>query len=293
MPDKQTSLTLGLPNGRLLGYARYGVPDGDPFFYFHGMPGSRLEAKLLEAAARAYDLCIYAVDRPGYGLSDYVANRSIPDWANDIATLADTLNTERFGIIAVSGGGPYALACNHEIPERITATGIVCGLGPVHEDALRNEMHWLARSGFFLARKSPTLLKNLYGQPLEWLSGIRPDITFRLLARFHGEADRRVLSRKEIRDTLSESLHESFRQGSRAATRDTVLYQAPWGFELKNIRNRIHLWHGDADRIVPCHHSRFVHSELPDSSLAIVPGEGHFSLPIMHTSTILSALKRN
>ncbi|TCK18230.1 pimeloyl-ACP methyl ester carboxylesterase [Thiogranum longum] len=293
MPDNHTSLTFRLPDGRKLGYARYGSVNGDPFFYFHGMPGSRYEAQLLEASARALGLCICAIDRPGYGLSDYVADRSIINWPNDVAALADALDIETFGIIAVSGGGPYALACAHEIPGRISTTGIVCGLGPVHVATLRNEMHWLARSGFFLARKSPTLLRNLYGRPLKWLSCLRPDITFRLLARCHGEADRQVLSRKDIRDLLSGSLRESFRQGPFASTRDVVLYQRPWGFELENIHKQIHLWHGDADRIVPCQHSQFIHSKLPDSILTVVPDEGHFSLPIVHTRAILAALKKD
>lgn len=291
MPDNPISLTFRLPDGRQLGYARYGTATGSPFFYFHGMPGSRYEAQLLDAAARELELCICAVDRPGYGLSDYLPNRSLIDWADDIVALANALDIETFGIIAVSGGGPYALACAHEIPERLSTTGIVCGLGPVDDSRLRQEMHWLARSGFALARQSPTLLRNLYGRPLKWLSSVRPDITFRLLARCHGEADRRVLSRNDIRGILSGSLRESFCQGPYAATRDVVLYQRPWGFRLEAIRRQVHLWHGDADRIVPCHHSRFVHAQLPDSILSIVPGEGHFSLPIMHAKAILAALK--
>jgi pimeloyl-ACP methyl ester carboxylesterase len=32
-------------DGRRLGYAQYGRPDGEPLFYFHGHPGSRQEAR--------------------------------------------------------------------------------------------------------------------------------------------------------------------------------------------------------------------------------------------------------
>jgi len=95
-----------------------------------------------------------------------------------------------------------------------------------------------------------------------------------------------------IHRLLSESLRESFRQGPFAATQDVTIYQNPWGFELANIRKRIHLWHGDADRIVPCCHSEFVHSQLADSELSIVPNEGHFSLPILHAEEILTTLGR-
>ncbi|VAW79180.1 Alpha/beta hydrolase fold [hydrothermal vent metagenome] len=292
MNDGKTSLTFRLPDGRQLGYAQYGSTGGAPFFYFHGMPGSRYEARLLEASARDLDLCICAVDRPGYGLSDFYPDRSLTRWADDIVCLADALGIDTFGIIAVSGGGPYALACAHEIPARIRTMGIVCGLGPVYDDALRHEMHWLARSGFYLAKRSPTLLLNLYGRPLRWLAQIRPDLMLRLLAYCHGEADKRVLLRNDIREVLAASLRESFCQGAYASTHDVVIYQKPWGFKLADIRIPVHLWHGDADRIVPCHHSQFVHSQLTGSTLTILPNEGHFSLPIMHAGTILAALQQ-
>jgi pimeloyl-ACP methyl ester carboxylesterase len=292
MREDKTSLTFQLPDGRRLGYAQYGPADGDPFFYFHGMPGSRYEARLIESSAKASGLCIYAVDRPGYGLSDFLPGRLLTQWANDIVCLAKALSVEKFGIIAVSGGGPYALACAHEIPERIGRMGIVCGLGPVYEPALRKEMHWVARSGFFLARHSPGLLRLLYGKPMEMLSGKHPDLALRLLAASQCEADKRVLLREDIRHVLSDVLQEAFRQGPSAAAQDVVIYQRNWGFELGNITKQIHLWHGDADRIVPCSHSRYVHSRLPDAELSILPDEGHFSLPIVHAQAILTTLAR-
>jgi hypothetical protein len=59
--------TLRLGDGRRLGYAQYGVPDGEPFFYFHGHPGSRLEGRFAHAAAAAAGLRVLALDRPGEG----------------------------------------------------------------------------------------------------------------------------------------------------------------------------------------------------------------------------------
>lgn len=293
MHDEKTSFTIRLPDGRRLGYAHYGAEHGRPFFYFHGMPGSRYECSMLHAAARALNLSIYAVDRPGYGLSDFQQNRTLVHWPDDIVALADSLGFDSFGIIAVSGGGPYALACAHEIPGRISSMGIVCGLGPVYEPALRREMHWIARSGFYLAGHAPALLHSLYARPLGWLATSRPALVLRLLAYGNGGADKPVLLRSDILGLLARSLQESFRQGPLAPAQDVTLYQNPWGFELADIRLPVHLWHGDADRIVPCHHSEFVHAQLTNPVLAIVPGEGHFSLPVLHAESILDTLVRH
>ena len=38
---------IQLHDGRMLGYAEYGTPTGRIFFYLHGHPGSRFEARFL------------------------------------------------------------------------------------------------------------------------------------------------------------------------------------------------------------------------------------------------------
>ena len=48
-----TALTVRLRDGRALGYSEYGDPAGKPVFFFHGFPGSRLEAAMGHDAAGA------------------------------------------------------------------------------------------------------------------------------------------------------------------------------------------------------------------------------------------------
>ncbi len=43
MNQKLTGQQIKLGDGRLLGYAEYGSPEGQPIFYFHGFPSSRLD----------------------------------------------------------------------------------------------------------------------------------------------------------------------------------------------------------------------------------------------------------
>ena len=43
MTTDRTNQTITLKNGRTLGYAEYGDPEGKPVFHFHGSSGSRLE----------------------------------------------------------------------------------------------------------------------------------------------------------------------------------------------------------------------------------------------------------
>ena len=96
-------------DGRLLGYDEYGNPDGQPLFFLHGSPGSRLDWLFLDpdSAAAELNARVIAVDRPGRGLSDFQNGREIVDWPDDVSELADALQLDQFALLAISGGGPY------------------------------------------------------------------------------------------------------------------------------------------------------------------------------------------
>jgi len=126
MATDKTNQTIKLKDGRSLGYAEYGNPEGKPVFYFHGFPGSRLDWPFSDAddSAAQLNTRIVAVDRPGMGLSDFKRGREILDWPDDVIELADALQVDHFAVQGISGGGPYACACAFKISERLTTTAV-------------------------------------------------------------------------------------------------------------------------------------------------------------------------
>jgi pimeloyl-ACP methyl ester carboxylesterase len=76
--------TVQLEDGRRLGYAEWGDPSGQPLFYFHGWPGSLVEGRLADQSAKARRVRLIALDRPGMGLSDFQARRTLIDWPADV-----------------------------------------------------------------------------------------------------------------------------------------------------------------------------------------------------------------
>ncbi len=88
---------LRLSDGRWLGYRRYGVRSGPPVFYFHGLPGCRLEAGLIECEAIAAGVDLISIDRPGMGNSSFQSCRTISQWVNEVRCLADWLGIGEFG----------------------------------------------------------------------------------------------------------------------------------------------------------------------------------------------------
>jgi pimeloyl-ACP methyl ester carboxylesterase len=144
---------LRLRDGRELGYARYGRQDGEPIFYFHGHPGSRLEARFAQPVAAAAGLLVVALDRPGYGLSTVKPGRAITDWPAEVAEAADQFGFSRFFVAGASGGGPYALACAWRLPRRVIRATVMSGAGPFQAPGVTHGMRWQNRLGFRLGAR--------------------------------------------------------------------------------------------------------------------------------------------
>lgn len=288
--NKTIDRQFKLGDGRTLGYAEYGDPAGKPLIYCHGFPASRLEGRMIAPAAERQQVRVISVDRPGYGLSDFQPERRLNDWPDDICALSDALSIQRFAVLGISGGGPYALACAWKVPMRLTAVGVVCGLGPVYEPWAIQEMKWPARLGFETARRARWLLPAVYGGIVARIMRWRPATIQALVASAAPKVDRKVLQRPEIQDIFVTCARDALRQGPRGALWDFVLYAHYWGFQLQDIDLPVHLWQGEADATVPPSHMRHQAKVLPNGRARFLADEGHFSLPINHMDEIMATL---
>ena len=279
--------TLSLRDGRRLGYSEYGKPDGEPGFYFHGHPGSRLEPQFADEAAADAGVRIIALDRPGYGLSDFQPHRTILDWPRDVGEAADMLGLDRFSVLGSSGGGPYALACAHELPDRITRAGVISGVGPYDAPGATQGMRWQNRVGFQLGARFPPLAR-LIMWSMERQVRRRPERALDAIAQAMSPADAEVARRPDVRHVLGAVIAEAFRQGSRGAALDVVLLGRPWGFRLDEIKPVVFLWQGETDVLVPPAMGRYLAGEIPNCHATFFPGEGHL-LVVDHMSEIVRA----
>ncbi len=269
--------TTELRDGRTLAYAEYGASSGNALFYFHGGADSRLEARFLAKPAERAGVRLIGIDRPGMGRSPFQAGRRLLDWPDDVVELADALQIDRFAVVGISGGGPYALACVYKIPDRLIACGIVGG-------------EWHNKHVFsFLTQFLPWLVIPPLGYFFRDEEHARKAM-LRLTPHFP-ETDRKSLALPEITDLLTASFVEAFRQGVKGPAYDGMVVRRPWGFGLEAITfPRLYLWHGELDRDVPVAMGRAVADRLAHCKATFYPAEGHISLIVNHREEIVTTL---
>ncbi|WP_158247244.1 alpha/beta fold hydrolase [Geothermobacter hydrogeniphilus] len=281
-----------LADGRCLAASEFGAADGLPLFYQHGFPGSRLEAALMDEVATEIGLRLIALDRPGYGRSDFCPARTLADWPTDLAAVADQLGIARFGLLGVSGGGPYAMVCRELLEERVLATGIVCGLGPLAGTGLLSEMEWPARFSFSVMAGYPRLAAPIFRLLVTPVLQRWPRLALRLLTVAAPRADRQVLRQRRVRERLTAAIGEAFRGGPDGVVHDLQLYTRGWQIPFGSGGGPLCFWHGLSDRTVPISHSHYLARCCPRAEVNPFAEEGHFSLPVRHGDSILAELKQ-
>ncbi|MDG2304229.1 MAG: alpha/beta hydrolase [Candidatus Binatia bacterium] len=265
-----------LEDGRELGYAEFGPATGFPILWFHGTPGAcRQIAPATREACWKRDVRLVAVERPGIGASTPHAYSGIVDFAHDIGQLTRALAIERFGMVGLSGGGPYTLACAHEMPDRVVGVAILGGVAPsVGPDAPEGGAVSITPVvGPALAFLRGPLGFGMRGlvQVLKPLADPATDLFLQLLP----PGDAKVFSDPATRRMFHEDLIHGSRDWMQALFLDVALFGKPWGFALGDVRVPVHLLYGDADNIVPLEHGRHMAGLLPHSTLDVRPQEGH------------------
>jgi len=290
MSERPTILPLA--NGRSVAISEYGDPRGRPVFFCHGWPSSRTMAELADEAARELGARLISPDRPGIRDSAYQANRLLTHWPAFLNEIADCLAIDRYRILAISGGAPYAYASGWKTPDRVEKIAVVSGappldglddhsgLLPIHRQMLALRARWpgFMRSLFYIARPFVALRMPLRLRPL--------------LLKFLQPCDANVLRESRKFDICFDSARHAWRSSALGVMTDAEIYATPWGFDLEEVRVPVALWHGTKDRTFAAQLAEDVAKRLPNCEFHLVEGAGHYSLPIRHIHEIVADLMK-
>jgi pimeloyl-ACP methyl ester carboxylesterase len=283
-------LTIQLKDGRFLGYAVYGNPMGYPVLYLNGFPGSRLEAKLFDKETKETDFRLIAIDRPGIGLSSYKKSRTLLGFVDDIIELVNALGFEQFGVMGISGGAPYALACAFKIPsDRLIGTTIISGVSPM--EGGKKLMPFIERLGLGLAKRMPWALH--IGMKAIFLPNFKTHKkatkTITKMIESLGLLDKKAFDEDPERiNHLIADKYTAFIQGVKGQVQDVICFATDWGFSPKDIpeSNHIYLLHGESDNVVPVEMGKYLAAQIPNCTAFFFPEGGHFSTAHDHLRDI-------
>ena len=270
--------TTTLPDGRRIGWASYGEPDGDVVFWFHGTPGARAQLPHdVDEHARDRGIHIVAVERPGTGHSTPHRYERIVDFVPDLERVADDVGAEQFACVGLSGGGPFVLACAHELPQRMAAGVVLGGIGPTRGDdtVLSHTLLLVPAAPLLNQVREP--LGNLVGGAVRVatpFADVAIGAFFSLLpGDRHAFRDRPLDKRQFTADLISAVQ----RSGLRSPIDDLILFGRHWGIELSGVKVPITFYGGNSDVIVPYVHAERQAKRVHGSRLRTIEGSGHFA----------------
>jgi pimeloyl-ACP methyl ester carboxylesterase len=279
------------PNGDHVAFNEYGVADGAPVIFCHGWPSSRIMAELTDDAARAVGVRIISPDRPGIAGSTFVRRRRLLDWPPLVRELADFLRFEKFRMLAISGGAPYAYAVAWAMPERVSAIAVISGAPHIAELGDRSGLlalyRWLLRAH---AKLPPALSRIGFRAARPFLSLQPPRRSRPFLLKLLQRCDAESLRDERAFEACFESQRRAWENSAEGVFADAEIYAQSWGFSLRNIRVPVRLWHGKKDRSFSAAVAEATAKQIPNAKLRVIEDAGHYSTPIRHMRKILADL---
>jgi pimeloyl-ACP methyl ester carboxylesterase len=266
---------LRLSDGRRLSYAQTGATAAFPVVYCHGAIGTPLGRSVdMEAITADLGIRHIAISRPGVGGSDFAARRTVAAFAADVRELADALALDRFAVVGVSAGGPYALGIAAGLPDRVSRVAICSSLSPLCPPHATPGM----------PRRIRLALKGLAAAPATcaWLGDAaipllrrHPALLSRVIAAHAAPAERHRVRRPEERAATTTSFLDAASAGVRGMIEDYLACSRPWGFEPGGVEAEVDLWHGLNDPLVPVDHALQLAIAIPRCRVFVDPSEGH------------------
>jgi pimeloyl-ACP methyl ester carboxylesterase len=281
-----------LDNGAIVALSEYGDPLGAPVFFCHGWPSSRTMAELAHDAACNLGLRIISPDRPGIRDSQFHRNRRLLDWPPLVNEIADHLGIERFRMLAISGGAPYAYASAWMTPRRVERIAVVSGAPPLDEWKGLDGLMPIHRRMLALRTSRPRLLKSLFYLARPFVAMRMPIRLRPLLLKLLQPCDANVLRESRAFEICFESARQAWQSSANGVMTDAEIYAIPWGFPLEEVRVPVALWHGTKDRTFAPRLAENVAARLPNCEFHLVEGAGHYSLPIRYIPEILADLMK-
>lgn len=227
------------------------VGKGPALVLIHGMGGDSTEwAPLIPELSREVR-CI-AVDLRGHGKSEKPNQPYTQEmFADDVAALLDTLKIDKAYICGVSMGGFVALKMALSHPEKVKGLILIDTAARIPAKSIEVGARWA---------------KALTEKGLEaYIEAEIKDIFHPMFVRRHKDEVKKFADSMRTRDpTTVVRIQQGYAKSPLTLEKD-----------IKKIKAPTLIIHGREDEVVPVEEAEFMHKQIPNSQIAIIPFGGH------------------
>lgn len=209
----------------------------------------------------------------------------------DTAAVLDALDAGSYVSVGFSGGGPHTLACAALGGARCLGSASVAGVAPY----TAGNLDFLAGMGpenieeFSLAVRGADALTPFLDKAAQDLRGITGDQITASLGGLISAADAAVLN-GEFADGLARALQGAVSSGIAGWRDDDLAFTVDWGFPVAAAADRVAIWQGDQDQMVPFAHGQWLAANIPGARVHLEPGAGHLTMTVTVIDAILDDL---
>lgn len=260
-----------------------GPANGFPVLRHAGSPGSRrLFGPAVEcAAANGFRLISY--DRPGFGDTPPMPNRSIADGAVETLAIARELGLSELAVWGFSGGGPYALACAALLPDLVVGCCVFSSIAPYDGQGLDFAAGWSDehRKEVALFFEDPQTARDHFREEAHDLFAAlsTPE---GWLERWGDAAGTDAAHSRETAEYLSLVQQDCLSRSDQGWWDDWQATLTPWGFDLAEIDSPVQLWHGECDQAVPPAHGHWLADRISGVDAHFLEDEDHTNIEENH-----------
>lgn len=215
------------------------VSSDDVLVVFHPLGGSRYTALVFDDAGKLNNFKIVGVEAPGIGVSEPSPNFTPATFAKDVHDLMSIcIKPKTLRVFGCSMGGVHALAFAALYPS--TIKGPLTLVGPWTNPSKDPNVKIFATvasyvPSFLLYFPNPALILST-----PWLAT--------LVARQFSKVELEAMG-QNMRNQLGVSIKESeaVSASGTGRTKEIALGKCDWGFNLKDVKHHVVVWHGSYD----------------------------------------------
>ena len=236
-------------NGLCLSYVDIGDRLGYPVLVQHGLIASIKDYGLFDRLIQRGTRLICTA-RPGYGESSPYLLGCYAEWADLVSLVIDELHLQRFDLLGISSGAPYAYSIGSKFVEQVGRIFILSGMPALNDSVVRS--YWPHEPIRDLS------MSNLMDLARLW---------------FFSNLTEKDLERNDMQDSL---MNRGF-----GVAQDLRLRFMDWGFRLSDVKSRVLMCHSEEDDVVPFQAAVRMSELLSDCHLDLLESGPHFSQEVV------------